>query len=84
MQVHGILMVVGFGILVPIGVLVARTLKPLDPLWFHLHRIIQVKLQHQHMHACQVMLMSNTPTWLFCVCAHVSTCVSGVHCLLHY
>ena len=45
MQVHGILMVVGFGILVPIGVLVARTLKPLDPLWFHLHRTIQVELQ---------------------------------------
>ena len=35
-------MVVGFGILIPIGVLVARILKPLDPLWFHLHRAIQV------------------------------------------
>lgn len=34
-------MAVGFGILIPIGVLVARTLKPLDPLWFHLHRVIQ-------------------------------------------
>ena len=43
-QVHGILMVVGFGILIPIGVLVARTLKPLDPLWFHLHRVIQANL----------------------------------------
>ncbi|KAL3141585.1 hypothetical protein ABBQ32_004827 [Trebouxia sp. C0010 RCD-2024] len=40
-EVHGILMVTGFGILIPIGVLVARTLKPLDPLWFHLHRTIQ-------------------------------------------
>ena len=42
LQVHGILMVVGFGILIPLGVLVARTMKPLDPLWFHLHRTIQV------------------------------------------
>lgn len=35
-------MVTGFGILVPLGVLVARTMKVFDPLWFHLHRGIQV------------------------------------------
>ena len=44
MQVHGIIMTTGFGILIPLGVLVARTMKIFDPLWFHLHRGIQVQL----------------------------------------
>lgn len=39
-------MVTGFGILIPLGVLVARTMKMFDPLWFHLHRAIQVRLLH--------------------------------------
>ena len=58
-QAHGILMVVGFGILIPLGVLVARTLKPLDPFWFHLHRIIQATLPDPH-----PFTLSNPPTCL--------------------
>ena len=35
---HGWLMAVGWGLLIPVGILVARHGKDWDPLWFHLHR----------------------------------------------
>lgn len=41
-QVHGILMVIGWGILIPIGIYVARFEKSWpNALWFQLHRIVQ-------------------------------------------
>nr|XP_043637460.1 cytochrome b561 and DOMON domain-containing protein At3g07570 [Erigeron canadensis] len=40
-RAHGILNMLGWGILIPIGVLVARYLKHLDPLWFYAHSGIQ-------------------------------------------
>ncbi|KAG0614215.1 hypothetical protein M758_6G159300 [Ceratodon purpureus] len=41
---HGIINVISWGMLMPIGVMIARYLRPLpnaDPLWFHLHRACQ-------------------------------------------
>ncbi|CAL2279988.1 unnamed protein product [Prunus armeniaca] len=38
---HGALNMLGWGILLIIGVIVARYLKPYDPLWFYLHTCIQ-------------------------------------------
>ncbi|XP_052211162.1 cytochrome b561 and DOMON domain-containing protein At3g07570 [Diospyros lotus] len=38
---HGILGMVGWGILMPIGVIVARYFKQLDPIWFYSHVSIQ-------------------------------------------
>jgi len=35
---HGALMTLGWGVAIPSGVLVARTIRDKDPLWFHLHR----------------------------------------------
>lgn len=40
-RAHGILNMIGWGILIPIGVIVARYLKHLDSLWFYLHTGIQ-------------------------------------------
>ena len=43
-QVHGILNVISWGILMPIGAIFARYLKVFDglgPAWFHLHRACQ-------------------------------------------
>lgn len=39
---HGWLMAVGWGLLIPLGILVARHGKDWDPLWFHLHRGVQI------------------------------------------
>ena len=39
---HGALMVFGWGILIPIGIIVASGLKHLGPIWFQLHRAIQL------------------------------------------
>ncbi|PSC69354.1 alpha beta-hydrolase isoform B [Micractinium conductrix] len=39
---HAWLMVTGWGILIPIGILTARHAKRWDPLWFHVHRAVQV------------------------------------------
>ena len=36
---HAILMTVGWGVLLPMGVILARYAKAHHPLWFHLHRI---------------------------------------------
>jgi hypothetical protein len=39
MQAHGWLMAVGWGLLIPLGILTARHGKEFKPpLWFHLHR----------------------------------------------
>lgn len=38
---HGILNMLGWGILMPIGVLVARHMRQWDPIWFYSHSIIQ-------------------------------------------
>ena len=35
---HGVMMVAGWGVMIPIGVLVAGTLKDMDPLWFKIHQ----------------------------------------------
>ncbi|PWA54982.1 cytochrome b561/ferric reductase transmembrane with DOMON related domain-containing protein [Artemisia annua] len=40
-RTHGILNMFGWGILLPIGVIVARYFKHLDPLWFYVHTGIQ-------------------------------------------
>ncbi|KAJ9565235.1 hypothetical protein OSB04_001201 [Centaurea solstitialis] len=40
-RTHGILNLIGWGILLPIGALVARYFKHLDPLWFYVHTSIQ-------------------------------------------
>eukprot|EP00873_Tetraselmis_striata_P022445 jgi/Tetstr1/442709/TSEL_030799.t1 len=36
--VHGVLMLAGWGVLLPCGVLIARTMRDQDPTWFKLHR----------------------------------------------
>ena len=45
MQIHGILNVVSWGILFPIGIIIARYLRTFpsaDPAWFYLHAFCQV------------------------------------------
>lgn len=41
-RVHGVLMAISWGFLFPVGVTIARFMKHLDPLWFKLHRGIQI------------------------------------------
>ena len=36
--IHGALMFLGWGVLIPTGVTVARTMKHMDPAWFNVHR----------------------------------------------
>ncbi len=43
LQAHGWLAAVGWGVLVPGGIVMARSFKDLDRTWFHLHRILQVR-----------------------------------------
>ncbi|KAL9255922.1 Cytochrome b561 and DOMON domain-containing protein [Drosera capensis] len=38
---HGILGILGWGLFLPIGAMVARFMKQKEPLWFYLHTIIQ-------------------------------------------
>eukprot|EP00899_Mesostigma_viride_P005508 jgi/Mesvir1/14959/Mv14628-RA.2 len=40
-RAHGALMVVGYGILIPSGSVIARFAKRWDPAWFHAHRVCQ-------------------------------------------
>lgn len=40
-KAHGILNMIGWGILLPVGAMVARYFKHLDPLWFYVHTSIQ-------------------------------------------
>ena len=37
---------VSFGVLMPVGIIIARFLQTVAPIWFHLHWIIQVRLNH--------------------------------------
>ena len=37
-QTHLWLLIIGWGVLVPVGIVIARCFKELDPLWFKLHR----------------------------------------------
>lgn len=36
---HGWISAIGFGILIPAGVFIARNLKECHPFWFHLHYV---------------------------------------------
>lgn len=38
---HLWLLIIGWGVLFPVGIVIARCFKELDPLWFKLHRAIQ-------------------------------------------
>ncbi|CAL9187195.1 unnamed protein product, partial [Musa hybrid cultivar] len=40
-RTHGVLAIFGWGVLAPIGAIVARYCKQWDPLWYYLHAIIQ-------------------------------------------
>lgn len=33
---------IGWGVLIPVGIVMARSFKEAAPLWFHLHRGLQV------------------------------------------
>ena len=39
---HGILAILGWGLILPVGAIVARYFKHKDPLWYYLHSIIQL------------------------------------------
>ncbi|XP_021760303.1 cytochrome b561 and DOMON domain-containing protein At3g61750-like [Chenopodium quinoa] len=39
---HGILGIIGWGLILPCGAMIARFLKQKEPLWFYLHTIIQI------------------------------------------
>ena len=41
-MLHGVFMIIGWGILLQGGAFIARYFRYKDPLWFHLHRIFQV------------------------------------------
>ena len=41
-MLHGVLMVIGWGILLQAGAFIARYFRHKNPLWFHLHRICQI------------------------------------------
>lgn len=41
-RVHGILNIVGWGVLIPIGAMIARYLKHLGSFWFYAHSSIQL------------------------------------------
>lgn len=38
---HLWLLLLGWGVFIPAGIAIARVMKERDPLWFHLHRVIQ-------------------------------------------
>jgi len=38
---HGSLMMLGWGVLIPCGVIIAALMRQRDPLWFKIHRIVQ-------------------------------------------
>ncbi|KAK1353959.1 Cytochrome b561 and DOMON domain-containing protein [Heracleum sosnowskyi] len=40
-KIHGILNMSGWGIILPIGAMVARYMKPWDPVWFYSHSLVQ-------------------------------------------
>lgn len=40
-KTHGVLALLGWGLILPVGAIVARYLKHRDPLWYYLHVVIQ-------------------------------------------
>ena len=40
---HGVLMALGWGLFIQWGAFIARYVSHNDPLWFHLHRLFQVR-----------------------------------------
>ncbi|XP_020675938.1 cytochrome b561 and DOMON domain-containing protein At3g61750, partial [Dendrobium catenatum] len=40
-RTHGILNIIGWGVILPIGAIVARYFRTSDPLWFYLHSAVQ-------------------------------------------
>lgn len=38
---HGILGVIGWGLILPVGAIIARYFRHKDPMWFYLHAVIQ-------------------------------------------
>jgi len=38
---HGIVGVIGWGLILPVGAIIARYFRHKDPLWFYLHSVIQ-------------------------------------------
>ena len=41
-RTHGILNIFGWGVLLPIGAIVARYFKRSDPLWYYIHAVVQL------------------------------------------
>ena len=41
MRAHGLMNLIGWGVLMPIGMMVARHCKSWDPAWFYSHIVIQ-------------------------------------------
>lgn len=39
---HGIVAILGWGLILPIGAIIARYFRHKDPLWFYLHSVIQL------------------------------------------
>ncbi|TKY64084.1 integral to membrane [Spatholobus suberectus] len=39
---HGILGIIGWGLILPVGAIIARYFRHKDPLWFYLHAVIQL------------------------------------------
>jgi hypothetical protein len=42
LQAHAWLMVIGWGLLLPSGAVVAHSFKSLGPIWFRIHRTVQI------------------------------------------
>lgn len=42
LQAHAWMMVISWGVLLPSGVVVARSFKTLGPVWFQIHRAVQI------------------------------------------
>lgn len=40
---HGWMAAIGWGVMVPLGIVLARSFKEWDPKWFHAHRILMVR-----------------------------------------
>ena len=38
---HGIVGIIGWGLILPVGAIIARYFRYKDPLWFYLHSVIQ-------------------------------------------
>ncbi len=42
LQAHGWIMAISWGVLIPLGAVIARNFKTLGPTWFNIHRVVQV------------------------------------------